>query len=207
MPQRLDHHPSLGETVPIRLVSLSIRNTHDRHAAVRDAYGLHDPVPHDPESLFREHYSHLFRALAVASGDSEMAADAVQGAFIRLCLHWTRIAKRGDPVQWLRRAAVDNLGNGHGSVDRRPAPAPAKATNPSPEPPADFRGDMKAALARLSLPERLAIVLHYMEDLAPRGIADAMHISEKDADTYLHCARDKLQPNLMPGPWAETIFY
>jgi DNA-directed RNA polymerase specialized sigma24 family protein len=39
-------------------------------------YGL----PADPESLFRDHYTALVRSLAVAAGDREAAADAVQEA-------------------------------------------------------------------------------------------------------------------------------
>jgi len=166
------------------------------------------PASHDPESLFREQYPRLLRTLAVASGDAEIAADAVQEAFIQLCLRWRRLRKHEDPVRWLRRAAVNSLGSDLGLRNHHFGPiAQTNSTDSSTEPLSEFRGDIEAALTYLSLPERLALALHYMEDLSPAEIAYTIDISEEDARTYLHRARKKLQPNLTSGPCPETMIY
>jgi hypothetical protein len=46
-----------------------------------------------PESLFHRHYKRLVGALAVACGSREMAADAVQDAFVELCKRWEKISR------------------------------------------------------------------------------------------------------------------
>jgi len=166
------------------------------------------PASHDPESLFREQYARLLRTLAVALGDTEVAADAVQEAFIQLCLRWTRLRKREDPVRWLRRAAVNSLGSGLGRrAHHFGFSAPTSSADLPFEPLSEFRGDIEDALTHLSLPERLALALHYMEDLTPEDIAFTMGISQEDARTYLGRAREKLQPNLTSGPCPETMIY
>ena len=46
------------------------------------------PPTTDVESFFRDHYARLVRALALACGDGELAADAVQEAFVRAHTRW-----------------------------------------------------------------------------------------------------------------------
>jgi RNA polymerase sigma-70 factor (ECF subfamily) len=165
-------------------------------------------APPTPESLFSENYAHLVRSLAVAFGDSEAAADAVQAAFIQLCLRWKRVTGHHDPVAWVRRLAVSQLRSRNGHNGHRAAPllrAARRKTQDNSKP--AFRADLEAALARLPLPERVAVALHYMEDLPLSEVARSMDISEKDAGTYLQDARQALAPNLKPEPWPEKIFY
>ena len=50
------------------------------------------------------------------------------------------------------------------------------------DPLSEFRGDIGAALVRLSLPERLALALHYMEDLTTEDDKEPPH-HEGDHDT------------------------
>ena len=166
------------------------------------------PAPATPESLFRDHYAHLVRSLAVAFGDTEAAVDAVQGAFIQLCLRWKRVSGHHDPIPWVRRQALSQLRNGDGhnghrvtTVFRTGRRQPQNDSEPA------FRADLEAALARLPLPERVAVALHYMEDLPLTELARSMDVSEKDASIYLQDARQALSPNLKPQPWPETIFY
>lgn len=166
------------------------------------------PAPTTAESLFRDNYAHIVRSLAVAFGDSEAAADAVQAAFIQLCLRWKRVSGHHDPVAWVRRLAVSQLRSLNGHNGHRAAPllrAGRRKTQDASKP--VFRADLEAALARLPLPERVVVALHYMEDLPLSEVARSMEISEKDAGTYLQDARQALAPNLKPEPWPETIFY
>ena len=64
----------------------------------------------DPlEMLFRAHYARLVRALTLVSGSREMAADAVQEAFVKAHLHWWRIKRYDDPIGWIRRVGATGL--------------------------------------------------------------------------------------------------
>ena len=183
------------------------KKNHDR-VPVYTPSELSLPASPDPEALFREHYSRLFRALAVALGDAEAAADAAQEAFIQLCLHWRQVKRHRDPARWLRHTALHGFTSSSTLRHHLPGlPSPPGTLVPSAEPLSKFRGDLEAALTHLSLPERLALVLHYMEDLTPEEIADALDLSEDHAGRYLRSAREKLQPNLMPGSCPETIIY
>jgi len=51
----------------------------------------------DLESLFRAHYGRLVRALTIAGGSRETAADAVQEAFVKAHLNWRRISPARRP--------------------------------------------------------------------------------------------------------------
>src|SRR5215510_13060596 len=63
------------------------------------------------ETLFRRTHAPLVRALAVACGDAEAAADAVQEAFVQADRHWRRIRHYRAPEAWVRRVAVNRLAN------------------------------------------------------------------------------------------------
>ena len=68
---------------------------------------LVDVEDDDIAALFRAHYDRLVRTLAVVCGDAELAADAVQEAFIRAHGRWRSIRHYEDPVGWVRRVALE----------------------------------------------------------------------------------------------------
>jgi RNA polymerase sigma-70 factor (ECF subfamily) len=164
--------------------------------------------PTDPETLFRENYTGLVRALTVACGDQEAAADAVQDAFIELCLHWKRVSKYDNPVAWVRRVAINRLSNQRRSLHRRAA-ALLRLGNQDPqsghEP--DFRADLEDALERLPMRQRVAVALYYVEDLPVAEVARSMGISEGSVNTHLHRARVALKPTLEARSCTKTITY
>jgi len=153
------------------------------------------------ETLFRAHYARMVRSLAVAGGDREDAADAVQEAFIQLCLHWSRVSTYEDPVAWVRRVAVNRLSNRRRSLRRRAtallrfgaqehAPASDHSSTGS------SNGELADALERLPRRQRVAVALYYLEDLSVAEVARAMGISEGSVNTHLHRARAALKPML-----------
>src|SRR6187455_2015855 len=75
--------------------------------------------PADFDETFRDSYERLVRSLAVACGDAEAAADAVQDAFLRAYARWRRISRYDDPVGWVRHVALNRLRDHFRRLERR----------------------------------------------------------------------------------------
>jgi RNA polymerase sigma-70 factor (ECF subfamily) len=145
------------------------------------------------EALFRAEYRGLVRALAVAAGDVESAADAVQDAFVQAHRHWSRIRRHDEPALWIRRTAINRILNQHRSRRRRDA-AVERLTPAAP--PGERDLDVGPAVAALPPQQRMAIALHYLADLPVAGVAAAMGIAPGTVKAHLHAARRALAPML-----------
>jgi RNA polymerase sigma factor (sigma-70 family) len=162
----------------------------------------------DPESLFRQHYAALVRSLAVASGDREAAADAVQEAFIQLCLHWKTVGEYDNPAAWVRHVAINRLSNHRRSLRRRAAALlRLHGEDPAPGAKSHFHMDLQIAMASLPLRQRVAVALYYVEDLPVAEVARSMGISEGSVNTHLHRARAALRPTLEARSCRKTTLY
>lgn len=147
------------------------------------------------ESLFRSHYGRLVRALTLASGNPEAAADAVQEAFVKAHLHWRRIQRYDDPVGWIRRVAINKMRDQHRSQSRKDK-AVEKLGNQLPDAHHDEFDDVsdyRKLLAQLPRQQRLAIALFYVEGLSVEEVANALDISEGAVKFHLHQGRQKLR--------------
>jgi RNA polymerase sigma factor (sigma-70 family) len=170
---------------------------------------IDDPL----EMLFRTHYARLVRALTLVSGSREMAADAVQEAFVKAHLHWWRIKRYDDPVGWIRRVAINRLRDVHrrsaredSAVARLVAQADAAISsigNPG-EAGAVAPGggfidvQMSELVAGLPRQQRLAVTLFYVEELTVAEVARAMSISLGAVKFHLHQGRERLR-TAFPG--------
>lgn len=151
-------------------------------------------APADFDETFRAHYLPMVRALTVACGDREVAADAVQDAFTRAYVRWRRIARYDDPPGWVRHVALNRIrdhyrksARGRRAVDRL-----AGTTDhvvPGPEP----TEDLGPLLAALPQQQRTAIALFYVEQCSVREIAHAMDLSEGAVKYHLHAGRNALK--------------
>ncbi|MEU7862248.1 RNA polymerase sigma factor [Nonomuraea sp. NPDC049141] len=134
-------------------------------------------------------------------GDHELAAEAVQLAFVRA---W-RAAHRFDPVRelrpWLysitRKAAID--------VWRRERPhlsaAPLMDDDiPAEEPAPDAVPCVRIALDRLPFEERDVLRLAYFDDLTQREIAERLNIPVGTVGTRTSRAKRRLATLLSAGP-------
>lgn len=149
-----------------------------------------------PESLFRRHYRDLVGALAVASGSRELAADAVQDAFVELCERWEKIGKYERPEAWLMRVAVNKVRSEQRLLRRR-ATVLLRLRERQPEafePPVPAM--VVGAFRRLPTRQRLACCLFYLLDLSVDETADVMGISSGAVGSHLHRARTALHPML-----------
>jgi RNA polymerase sigma-70 factor (ECF subfamily) len=154
------------------------------------------------ELLFRAHYARLVRALTLVCGSREGAADAVQEAFVKAHLHWSRIGRYDDPVGWIRRIAINRLRDDHRrsvrkqrAVDRLAAEQPAM----SPEVDAD-PADLQWMLGQLPRQQRLALALFYVDELTVAEVALAMRLSEGAVKFHLHQGRERLRQVLSRRP-------
>jgi RNA polymerase sigma-70 factor (ECF subfamily) len=149
------------------------------------------------EALFRQHYRRLVGALYVACGDRELAADAVQQAFVELWVNWGRIGKYDRPSAWVARVAVNRLRSYRRSLRRRAAALLRLEREPQGVvEQADPPSDVAALLRQLPLRQRLAAVLYYIDDRSVSDVAEIMGISEGAVNSHLHRAREALRPLL-----------
>jgi len=142
------------------------------------------------EDLFRRSYAPLVRALTVACGDPDDAADAVQDAFVQAGRHWHRISRYDDPAMWVRRVAVNRLANQRRGARRRAAFL-ARTRDGAAEP-VSSDIDLMRAVAALPPGQRLAVGLHYLADLSVDDVAAAMEVSPGTVKSQLHDARHAL---------------
>jgi RNA polymerase sigma-70 factor (ECF subfamily) len=153
----------------------------------------------DFDELFRATFGPMVRSLAVACGDREAAADAVQDAFIRAYARWRRIAHYEDPAGWVRHVALNRLRDhfrtttrGRRAVARLASQTGGEPTAPPPAEPADSPG-LLTHIAGLPPQQRIAVALFYVEQLSVREVADAMGVSEGAVKYHLHAARERLR--------------
>jgi RNA polymerase sigma-70 factor (ECF subfamily) len=153
------------------------------------------------DSLFRAHYGRLVRALTLACGDQEVAADAVQEAFVKAHMHWRRIQKYDDPVGWIRRVAINRLHDDHRHQNRKGRALVRLAGEPQVEPVEQhgFDSDLPAILAQLPKQQRIAMALFYVDELSIAEVAAALEVSEGAVKSYLHQGRAKLRSVVASG--------
>lgn len=151
----------------------------------------------DVEDVFRAHYGRLVRALTVASGDREVAADAVQEAFVKAHVRWRKVGRLDDPVGWIRRVAINSMRDHHRRGARKQAALSRLAglAAEQVDAPADpgEHDALRAGIAALPRQRRLAIALHYLDDLPVTEIASALDISEGAVKFHLHAGRQQLR--------------
>ena len=149
------------------------------------------------EAFFHNHYPRLVKSLALACGDRELAADLVQQAFAQLWADWPRIRHYDSPATWVARVAISRLRDHQRSL-RRAAAALLRlgGSERSTKVGGVERLDVTAALSRLPLQQRLAVVLFYFDDRPVHQVASIMGVSEGTVNQHLFRARGTLRRHL-----------
>jgi RNA polymerase sigma-70 factor (ECF subfamily) len=163
---------------------------------------VHDVVVVDTlESLFRAHYGRLVRALTLACGSQEVAADAVQEAFVKAHLRWKRIQHYDDPVGWIRRVAINNLRDDHRRESRKSAALARESAFPPPAVRAtdELPTDLGPILSQLPRQQRLAVALFYVDGMSVAEVADVLQLSEGAVKFHLHQGRARLRGVVSTG--------
>ena len=153
-------------------------------------------TPVSVEALFRQSYSSIVQALALACGDLAAAEDATQEAFAQVWVRWDRISRYDNPGAWVRRVAINKLRNAHRSHLRGEGVMQRMISEISSAAPRELESDLVGGLARLPYKQRLCAVLFYVDGLNTAEVAQAMGISQGSVSQHLNRARTALRAHL-----------
>jgi RNA polymerase sigma-70 factor (ECF subfamily) len=138
------------------------------------------------DEFFGNHFDAVARALTLATGSREVAADATQEAFTKAYARWRRVRHMERPDGWVYVVAM-NIARRRLARERRPVtPEPVPATDP-------VGGvatmlSVREAIATLPERQREAVVLRYLADLPLADVADAMSCAVGTVKATLHQA-------------------
>ena len=148
------------------------------------------------DRLVEHHYDRLVRAVALFSGSTEGAEDAVQEAFARALEHTRKGRTIDRPEAWVITTAFNHVRSGARRDARRRArsgPADHGPVTVDAETPGAHLVDLRAAVRALPKRQREAIVMHYFLDLSVSSIAGALGVGENAVKNALHKGRESLR--------------
>ena len=143
----------------------------------------------DYDAFFRAEYAKVVRVVQGVIGDRARAEDVAQEAFVKVYIHWHQVSTYERPDAWVRRVAV-RLAIRVARRDRRRTLLERRA-EPITTTPAET--DIMARVATLPRAQRVAIVLHYLEDRPVSEIAEVLGCADVTARVHLHRARRRLE--------------
>ena len=137
--------------------------------------------------------AHAWRLL----GDRELAADAVQEAWVEIVRGLARLADTGAFAAWAYRITSRRCAKAIGRVvrDRRTAEA-LPGEEEAVAPPAADALRLRQAIDALPAEQRSAIALFYLEDMSVAEVAIALAVPAGTVKTRLMHARHKLRAAL-----------
>ena len=143
-----------------------------------------------------EHPRVLSAVLIVCAGDVAKAEDATNDAFVTAYEKWNDVAAMDSPRAWVTKVAINRAKR---SFVRRRTHMPLTnddSTLLGVDDDAAADHELWAAVARLSVRQRAAVVLRYVEDLPQAAIADALDIAPGTVAATLSHARRNLRIEL-----------
>ncbi len=164
------------------------------------------------EFLVREYQDEAKRTAYLITGDTALAEDVVQSAFLRAYEHIDQFDPQRPFGPWFLRS-VANAALRAASRRARQAPLPAdeasggRLTSPEPGPEqlieqAETREELWAALNRLSPRLRETVVLRYYLGMSEAEAAEELACATGTIKSRLHAARRRLQQlvaSIAPG--------
>ena len=141
------------------------------------------------DALFADSYRTIVRTVFFIVGDWEVAREVAQDAFATALVHWRKVSAYDNPGAWVRRVAIRDAVRTRRRAQRTAGVAGATV---APAPPIESALDVRAAILRLPVQQRAAVVLHYLHDLPVRDVAAELRCSEGTVKTHLARARDAL---------------
>jgi RNA polymerase sigma-70 factor (ECF subfamily) len=156
-------------------------------------------------ALYDRHSRLVYRTALVVTGDPEAASDLLQDVFLRL----HRFADHVDPERplepWLYRVTANQSYTWVKRHQRWTQPLEeiaewlSSGVKNSPQYITEQNDESKriqVAIAKLSLPQRVVVVMYYINDLSLREIAEILEIPEGTVKSRLHYGRNALKNHL-----------
>lgn len=167
--------------------------------------------------IYDRHRRLVYRTALAICNDPEAAADLLQDVFLRL----HRFADRVDPKRplepWLYRVTANQAYTWVKRHHRWTQPLEeiaewlSSGVKNSPQYIAEQDDESKriqAAIAKLSLSQRVVVVMYYINDLSLHEIAEILEIPEGTVKSRLHYGRNTLKNHLgIDGQAAREIQY
>ena len=153
------------------------------------------------DTFFHREFPRMVAVAYAISGSRWAAEELAQEACIRAYKTWDSVSRYDRPGAWLRRVTI-NLASSF--VRRRISEAKAleryalsgvEPVTPHPAEEESFWNEVRSLPRR----QREAVVLHYVDDLSTRDIADVLDVSESSVRTHLQRGRETLARRLGEG--------
>lgn len=149
-------------------------------AVEEDEDFVHDEARLDPEkfeSFYRANVDRIYRALAVALRNDDLAREAVDEAMVRAYARWPAVTRLESPSGWVFRVGL-NWGTSWWRKVRRERPPVDEtwpgSTGPAPDGVVVARG----AISQLPTGQRAVVICRILLDLSIAETAAALGLSE-----------------------------
>lgn len=156
------------------------------------------------ETFYLDHRDSIARAVAVAIGDVDLAADATDEAMIRAYQRWSRVGALERPAGWVFRVAVNQSRSRLRRLARKTRYVSALGRDRHEDDPFTDRigdGSLVAALQALDPDQRAVVVLRVLLEFSERECAETLAIRPGTAKSRLHRGLAQLRqavPHLAP---------
>ena len=159
--------------------------------------------------LYDKHQRMVYRTALVITDDAEAAADLLQDVFLRL----HRFADHVDPDRplepWLYRVTANQAYTWVKRSRRwfRPIEEVAEWLVGSKRSVTQYQENLsedwqqvQQAVSGLPLPQRVVVVLYYLNDLSLQEISEILEVPVGTVKSRLHYGREALKKSLIPAP-------
>ena len=148
------------------------------------------------ERLADGHYESAYRWLLHLCGDRELAADLTQETFLQVWRGLDGFEGRSSLKTWIHRIAYTTYLRARERALPQTAPLAEAAQTPGPSGAVINRCALEDALRQLPPQQRETVLLHYLQGLKIREIAEVLEIPEGTVLSRLHHARLRLREAL-----------
>jgi RNA polymerase sigma-70 factor (ECF subfamily) len=151
------------------------------------------------EAFYEASYRKIYAAALTMAGDSEIALDVTQEAFVRAFARWRRLSKEPWVEGWVMSTAMNlckrQLRKQRHEVSDNEVEGRVIGYGPRSTDAGD-RLHLLSLLSTLPRRQREAMMLHYLADLSIAAVAHLMNISESAVKSHLSQARATLRTRL-----------
>lgn len=144
---------------------------------------------------FRTEYRRVLSSvIVVCAGDLVRAEDATNDAFVKAFERWPKVRVMDAPTSWVTKVAI-NVAKRSFSLRRRHMPLSNQDVAVH-DAELEIDPNLWAAVDRLPMRQREAIVLRYVDDLTQPQVAKSLHVATGTAAATLSQARTNLRAEL-----------